>query len=114
MTDADKAALELCMERYKAQDKESRQQIASMLKDSSWHEVAIFACSNVQYQALCLKPWQTPPCFVDEDDPEERAQDAQLLLQRMLAAGISRYHPDPLTALRRSGGHGGFARSSPI
>jgi hypothetical protein len=31
------------------------------------------------------------------------------LLGKMLAAGVSRYDPDPMAALRRSGGHGGFA-----
>ena len=47
---------------------------------------------------LRLKPWQNPPCFGDEDGDGP----ADVLLQRMLAAGISRFHPDPLSALAES------------
>jgi hypothetical protein len=55
----------------------------------------------VQRRALHLKPWQSPPCAVDENDTDERRADAVQLLQRMLANGISAFDPDPLAALRK-------------
>ena len=39
-----------------------------------------------------------------------RTKWQQRLLDKMLAAGLSRYDADPMAALRRSGGHGGFAK----
>jgi hypothetical protein len=56
---------------------------------------------------LSLKPWQDPPCIIDEDadepDNPEREPNtaARKLLRQMLKCGLSRYEPDPLTALRR-------------
>jgi hypothetical protein len=70
-----------------------------MLDDRSWHEVAVFACINIQSSALDLRPWQEPPCIVDADDPDDRAPEARRLLLKMLAANISRYDPDPMAAL---------------
>ena len=54
-----------------------------------------FAAYGCQIDALKLKPWQTPPCYCDGegDAPGDR------LLRRMLKAGVSRFHPDPLAAL---------------
>jgi hypothetical protein len=52
-----------------------------------------------------LKPWQPPPCRVRAGDLEAPPSDvfgcreAAELLQRMLALGISRWHPDPLKAI---------------
>jgi hypothetical protein len=57
------------------------------------------AAYRAQISALNLKPWEEPPCVVDENDPNERAKDAQKLLRRMLALGISRWHHDPLAAI---------------
>jgi hypothetical protein len=74
------------------------EQLESM-QDRSWFEMASFASYCVQGDALHLRSWQEPPTVVDEDDPDERDKQAQALLKRMLAARISRYHPDPLAAL---------------
>lgn len=62
--------------------------------------IAIRASGICQYYALGLKPWQTPPCRLGPD-AEQRPADkrGRLLLQRLLAAGLSRYEPDPLRAL---------------
>jgi hypothetical protein len=95
----DRDALERAMDIAK-RDKERAKQLQSKLRDEPWIEVAEFAAYACQIDALSLKPWQSPPCSVDEDDPDERDRDAQKLLQRMLAAGVSRYDPDPLAALR--------------
>ena len=98
MNTVDQAALELAM-RIARRDPATRVQLDDMLKDEDWRSVAEFAAYHCQYQALHLKPWELPPCWVDEDDPNERDKAARVLLSRMLAAGVSRYHPDPLVAL---------------
>jgi|RhiMetdeSRZDD1v2_1073273.scaffolds.fasta_scaffold499287_2 hypothetical protein len=99
LNQADRDALERCME-LAQRDSERAEQLRSMLGDQPWEEVAEFAAHLCQYRALGLKPWQSPPSSVDEDDPDERDKRAQQLLRKMLAAGVSRYEPDPLKALQ--------------
>jgi hypothetical protein len=105
MTDlnqTDRDALERCMQ-IARRDPSRAQQLQSMLQDAPWNEVAEFAAHVCQYRALHLKPWQSPPCIVDEADPDEDDRDAQALLRQMLAAGVSRFAPAPLEALRCKG-----------
>ena len=64
--------------------------------------IAAFAAYHCQIRALKLKPWNAPPCVASEDNPDERDKDAQKLLRKMLAAGVSRYAPDPMAALAKS------------
>jgi hypothetical protein len=53
-----------------------------------------------QCRALNLKPWETPPCHVnDPDNPVREERKAARLQQRMLRAGVSKWHPDPLAAI---------------
>jgi hypothetical protein len=52
---------------------------------------------------LSLRPWECPPVETyDVDDPSDcygyRPNEVRLL-QRMLRAGVSRFHPDPAKAL---------------
>jgi PAS domain-containing protein len=56
---------------------------------------AAFAAYSCQCDALELKPWESPPCWADEDDRHPADRKPQALLKRMLANGISRFHPDP-------------------
>jgi hypothetical protein len=81
-----------------------------MLGDGNWHAVAEFASCSAQREALRLKPWQLAPCEVDIGDADEpgyqhrgTAQAAELLRQ-LLAAGLSRWEPDPLGALDKVAG----------
>ena len=74
-------------------------QLDSMLEDSPWREVAEFAAYCVQGRALRLKPWESPPSSCDEDGEGDRQREGRALLRRMLAAGLSRFEPDPLRAL---------------
>lgn len=99
MTKADRDALKACMD-LAMREPSCAEQLRDQLKDGlPWEEVSRFACDCVQSEALHLKPWEESPCVVDEDDPEERDKQAQHLLRQMLAAGVSRYDPDPLAAL---------------
>ncbi len=60
------------------------------------------AAYSAQIHSLSLRPWEEPPCVQDPHVPL-RGSPAELkamrLLRQMLAAGISRWHPDPLKAL---------------
>jgi hypothetical protein len=80
--------------------REQRLDFDARLLEQDWTEVAEFASTVCQRAALHLKPWQSPPCDCDENDPAERDKNGQALLRRMLAAGISRYEPNPLEALK--------------
>ena len=104
LANIDRDALERCM-KVAGRDPERAEHLTSKLKDEPWIEVAQFAAYSVQIDALALKPWQDPPANLDEDadepDNAARASNAagRQLLRQMLAAGLSRYEPDPLAAL---------------
>jgi hypothetical protein len=116
MTDADKIALERSL--AVAMKKPGRaQQIQAKLKEEPRLAVMKFAASLCQDEALRLRPNQLPPCEIDPDDIDailERGDcddvsavyGAALLLRRMIKAGISRWHPDPVAALRDRAGNG--------
>ena len=97
MTRNDRAALKLAIEQARNEDEGRAQQIDSMLEDQPWAEVATFAAFCCQTRALNLDPWQEPPCCAG---PAKHCDpDARKLLEQMLAAGVSRWHPDPMAAL---------------
>ena len=96
MNDLDRNALERAME-IAMRDPARAWQLRSKLADESWFDVAEFATYCVQCDALALRPWEDPPCIgPPPGSPGER------LLQRMLAARLSRYEADPLAALARA------------
>jgi hypothetical protein len=49
---------------------------------------------------LNLEPWSSPPCWGDSKHHPNPA--ARKLLEQMLAAGVSRWHPDPLAAIEEA------------
>jgi hypothetical protein len=71
----------------------------------SFAEVGQFAAYCCQCRSLRLKPWQTPPMHGDAEPSHPDADDthgygaAAELLERLLAAGLSRWEPDPIGAL---------------
>jgi len=83
-------------------------QIDSKLEDEPRVDVARFAAYCCQCNNLHLKPWQPPPCWVDELVSDIHAgpdgiggqYQAAKLLQRLLEAGLSRFEPDPESALK--------------
>ncbi len=90
-------ALKLTLEE---QDDGRVEQVRSMLADRSrsWFDTASFCAYHQQIKALQLEPWDDPPMCA-EPDTYPHTQEAGQLLGRMLRAGVSRYHPDPLAAL---------------
>ena len=107
MDEIDKEALTRALELTKAEP-ERAEQIESMLKDSSWEEVAQFAAKYQQCKNLRLKPGEIPPCHgaVNLAAPGTAADEsfpaANRLLQRLLDAALSQWEPDPEAALAPS------------
>ena len=102
----DRDALERALAATVAEPIRSRQ-IANMIKTDGWRSAAEFASYHCQHRALATRPWELAPIDVDEDDPIPGGDDAHrkgraiTLLRRLLAAGLSRYEPSPLTALAK-------------
>jgi hypothetical protein len=90
-------ALKRAMKQIRRHDKFRVEQIDRKLAEEPWEEVARFASYNCQIRALKLRPWEDPPCYGDIDRAQDRAAE---LLRKMLAAGISRWEPNPTKALR--------------
>jgi hypothetical protein len=70
-----------------------------------WSEIGRHAASTCQCESLGLKPWQMVPCDAEPGEIDapgfehRRTGAASALVGRLLAAGLSRYEPDPLGAL---------------
>jgi hypothetical protein len=95
LTEIDVAALNLAIERARA-DPERTEQVEWMLVHNPRVEVGEFCAYSCQRDALRLLPWQTAPMDVDDPDGDH---EAARLLKQMLDLGISRYHPDPVAAI---------------
>jgi hypothetical protein len=107
----DQAALELALEQLRKEPGRP-EQLDWKIEHDGWQDTAEFAAYCRQSRTLHLRPWETPPCWViDPDSPPDfgegesagrnydgRAQAAKLL-RKMLALGISRWHPDPRAAI---------------
>ena len=52
--------------------------------------------------------WESPPCWADEGDNDTAAK----LLRQMLDLGISRWHPSPMSAMKRRSGKCGMILSA--
>jgi hypothetical protein len=73
--------------------------LSNVLLDNTWFEVAHLAAYICQTDSLKLH--EEPPMHMDENDPDDVGEEARQLLCRMLAAGLSRYEPDPVLALAK-------------
>ena len=111
----DRDALERAIQICRWKSPADREQIERKLKSERRKDVGEFASYSCQCNALQLRPWQDPPCWVELSEIEKIIADgddgaagdfaAALLLRKMLHRGISRFEPDPLTALE-TGPHG--------
>ena len=118
LSDVDHAALVKAIETVRAKGGDRREQIEEKLRGQhgcTWLDTALFASYSAQCEALDLFPGTYPPCWIEGPgdvaaDPDNRATFR--LLQRMLAAGVSRFDPDPLAALTKAKGNGKPARLS--
>jgi hypothetical protein len=110
MTPNDRAALKLAMDVCR-----QRWQGDSPTGWGSWEDNAKVAASCMQASNLHLPPWQISPAkIINPDDPDEGLREDQpgnatdgrheaaVLLKRMLALGVSRWHPDPMRAIEEA------------
>jgi len=106
----DRDALARAIEMARLESPARSQQLDIKLKDEPWREVGEFAAYSCQCDALHLQPWQSPPCWVDDlvsdiqggPDGVGGDYEAAKLLRRLLDAGLSRYEPDPIAALKQA------------
>jgi hypothetical protein len=109
----DHDALRRSLDRYCGVNEERRTRIFDRLAaGEDWSRVARFCCFNVQSESLGLEIFQSPPCYADGDalrepygDPRA-ARETVELAQRLVRAGLSKFEPDPFTALAIAEGHG--------
>lgn len=110
MTDLDRDAFKRAIAQMQAEPAGShgRELIAALLaKGQSFEETGETACYFCQTKALRLQSWQPPPMYTaarldGHDDGSAGWKAAELLAYRLLAAGLSRYEPDPLRALEKA------------
>jgi len=103
MTRKDLAALRRCIE-VAERDPMRREQVRHMRPRLT---KALFCCSVAQSESLDLKPWECPPCESEPDDSDnasyaEQRWRARQLADRLRAAGLSIYEPDPIAALEET------------
>jgi hypothetical protein len=100
MTEVDKDAFRRAIEQCRAHGiAESEYIDRELASGESFEEVGKSAAYGCQCRNLRLKPWQAPPMFGDAHPGHEGHADAEVLLQKLLDAGLSRYEPDPIRAL---------------
>jgi hypothetical protein len=109
MRRVDRQAMKRAIEELRREGGEDARQIEEKLREEPWEDVGRFAAYSCQDKHLQLQPWMVPPCWLRTDRDVEAAlsmphdhsgrREAGELVQRLLAAGLSRYEPDPLTAL---------------
>jgi hypothetical protein len=108
MKETDRLALQLAAEQHAA--RYGAEHFKDRVKRDGWLETATHAARVLQFARLDLQPWQIPPCAILDNigeglppDQPGNASDgrkqAAALLKRMLSAGVSRWHPDPETAI---------------
>ena len=103
MTRKDLAALRRCID-VAERDPLRREQVRDMRPRL---ERALFCCSVAQSESINLKPWECPPCESEPDLSDntsyaEQKQRARQLADRLRAAGLSIYEPDPIAAFEET------------
>ena len=106
MNEIDRDAFERAIAQMRSDSADSRELIDAISAKQGFEQAGETAAYHCQCRALRLKPWQPPPMYAAPrtDGPEDGVMGhraAELLLQRMLAAGLSRFEPDPLAAHAR-------------
>jgi len=100
-------ALKLILGRPEREDPGRREQVERLLREEGWFVAADFCVYCCQMELVRPRLWQPVPSDITDiegtlakgDDGLGGSYRAALLLKRMLAAGLSRYEPDPVRAL---------------
>ena len=93
VTPDDLAALEMAVEKVRSTVRAG--ELIDLIDERGWQSAAMVAAYDCQCRALRLPVWEEPPCVARPTDKGKAGR----LLRRMLARGVSRYHPDPLAAI---------------
>jgi hypothetical protein len=111
MRKIDREAVTRAIEMLRKESPGRSKQIDDSLASEPWEQVARWCAYCCQCNTLHLKIYQSPPCWTNPseirailakgDDGIHGHYAAAKLLRRMLAAGLSRYEPDPPAALAR-------------
>ena len=100
-------AIKLVRNRSEKEDPGRRAQVDHLMEEEGWFRTAEFCVHCCQMDLVRPRLWQPIPSDIDDiegtlakgDDGLGGGYRAALLLKRMLAAGLSRYEPDPVRAL---------------
>jgi hypothetical protein len=103
-------ALKIVLGRPEREDPGRRAQVERLLQEQGWFTAADFCCYCCQSELIRPRLWQPIPSDITDvegtlakgDDGLGGSYRAALLLKRMLAAGLSRYEPDPIRALAKA------------
>jgi hypothetical protein len=96
----DREAMMLALRQCCEESAKREQQIKAMAAARRWQRVGAFASFVRQCNAVDLRPHEEAPCHVnDPAHPAKGEEAAARLLRRMLRAGVSKWHPDPLAAI---------------
>ena len=105
LDERDTAALDLALAQCRALGEERNRQIDQLLTERPRRHVAMLASYIMQIRNLNLGPGDCAPCWVvDPNTIRKGDQAAAKLVRRMLRAGISQYHPNPMAALKAANG----------
>jgi hypothetical protein len=111
LTEADRKALQDCLDRVLAEEPERRSQIENMLKGEGfgrgWRSTAIFCAVHLQRQALRVRPWHPVPADAPDDGSGWHGESEEILAARlrlmrdMRERGISFFVADPVAELAK-------------
>jgi hypothetical protein len=97
MTEVDKDALRRAIKMTRALGAAENEQIdRRMAEGQSFEEIGRSCAYGCQRHNLRLKPWESPPIYAELHPDQPGATE---LLEKLLAAGLSRWEPDPIAAL---------------
>ena len=102
----DTAALTLAARQCCSRDERRLRQFEKLrAMGRSGQQLGKLASYIEQCRSLELRPWEVAPCWVmDPNNPDKGERAAAKLVQRMLKAGVSQYHPNPRQALKAANG----------
>jgi hypothetical protein len=104
MTRVDREALRRAIKLTRAEDAVRDAQIARKFAEAEpWEKIGTFCTYHQQANALSLKPWQSPPCWLGDEPGDEHPHRGRVaaweLRRRLIASGLSAFEPDPIRAL---------------
>jgi hypothetical protein len=95
LTPADYSAMQACIDIMRRESPDCANQIDAKIKFEGYEAAGEFAACHVQSDVLKLRPWEVPPCNIWG----HHCANAIALRDRLLAAGVSVFVPDPMQAI---------------